>query len=192
MSQASLIKRKDPDLTLILESSEQVERLLKKVQLSGDLDYIGTIALHLHSFYHGAMLDLPQVAHPSANRLVTPTDNPIHGWATLGKVFVGVEHIFLGVAKSIDNSVPAGEDWHRQLLIQMTLPLPNVRSALVKEQTYQTLNEFRGFRHVVRSNYAYKLEPERVLALASKLPVASQTILTDGQQFCQELKSHGT
>ena len=156
MSQASLIKRKDPDLTLILESSEQVERLLKKVQLSGDLDYIGTIALHLHSFYNG------------------------------------VEHIFLGVAKSIDNSVPEGDDWHRQLLIQMTLPLPNVRSALVKEQTYRVLNEFRGFRHVVRSNYAYKLEPERVLALASKLPVASQTLLTDCQQFCQELKSHGT
>ena len=156
MSQAYVVKRKDPDLTKILESAEQVERLLKKVQISGDLDYIGTIALHLHSFYHG------------------------------------VEHIFLGVAKSIDNSVPAGEDWHRQLLIQMTLPLPNVRSALVKEQTYQTLNEFRGFRHVVRSNYAYELEPERVLALASKLPVASQTLLTDCQQFCQELKSRGT
>ena len=156
MSQASLVKRIEQELTKILESAEQVERLLKKVQLSGDLDYIGTIALHLHSFYNG------------------------------------VEHIFLGVAKSIDNSVPEGEDWHRQLLIQMTLPLPNVRSALVKEQTYRVLNEFRGFRHVVRSNYAYELEPERVLALASKLPVASQTLFTDCQQFCQELKSRGT
>ena len=107
MSQASLVKRIEQELTKIIESTEQVERLLKKVQLSGDLDYIGTIALHLHSFYHGAMLDLPQVAHPSANRLVTPTDNPTHGWArsvaggsfplqtsvTLGKVFVGVENI---------------------------------------------------------------------------------------------------
>ena len=78
MSQVSLIKRIEQELTKIIESTEQVERLLKKVQLSGDLDYIGTIALHLYSFYQG------------------------------------VEHIFLGVAKSIDNSVPAGEDWHRQ------------------------------------------------------------------------------
>ena len=36
-----------------------------------------------------ATLHLPKVAHPSANRLVTPTDKPTHGWATLGKVFVG-------------------------------------------------------------------------------------------------------
>ena len=64
MSQASLIKRIEQELTLILESAEQVERLLKKVQLSGDLDYIGTIARNLHSFYHGARIKLDKMGQP--------------------------------------------------------------------------------------------------------------------------------
>ncbi|MBV8885715.1 MAG: hypothetical protein JO235_17205 [Chroococcidiopsidaceae cyanobacterium CP_BM_RX_35] len=50
----------------------------------------------------------------------------------------------------------------------------NVRPALVGERTYQELNEFRGFRHVVRSNYAYELESERLVALAEKLSVGIQ------------------
>jgi len=153
LSQVSLINRIDQELTKIRESIAQVQRLLEKVKQTGDQDYIGTIALHLHSFYNG------------------------------------VERIFYGVAKSVDNSVPESEDWHRQLLIQMTLSIPNIRPALIREQTYHELNQFRGFRHVVRSNYAYELEAERVLALAEKLIVANQLFLQDWQQFGDELKS---
>ncbi len=36
-----------------------------------------------------ATLDLPQLAHPSTERLVTPTNDLTHGWASCGKVFAG-------------------------------------------------------------------------------------------------------
>ena len=153
MNSAFLTQRIEQELTKIQESVAQVQRLLTKVQQTGDQDYVGAIALHLHSFYSG------------------------------------LERIFYTVAKSIDNSVPEGEDWHQQLLTQMLFPIPNVRPALIGRQVYQELNEFRGFRHVVRSNYAYELEPARVLVLAEKLSLNSQTLLQDCQQFCKELKS---
>ena len=45
----------------------------------------------------------------------------------------------------------------------------------------------RRERHVVRSNYAYKLEPKRIVALAQKLPAVSQHLVQDSQRFCVEL-----
>ncbi len=152
MSTAVFIKRIEQELTKLQKSIAEVQRLLVKVQQTGDQDCIGTIALLLHSYYNG------------------------------------VERIFYVVAQSIDKSVPQGEDWHQQLLTQMTLPIPNIRPALIGEQAYEELNEFRGFRHVVRSNYAFDLEPERVVALAEKLSVGSQAFLVDCQQFCEKLK----
>ncbi len=152
MSPVVLIKRIEQELTKLRESIAQMQRLLVKVQQTGDQDYIGTIALHLHSYYNG------------------------------------VERILYVVAQSIDNSVPQGEDWHQQLLTQMTLPIPNVRPVLIGEQAYRELNDFRGFRRVVRSNYAFELDPERVLALAQKLSIGSQAFLNDCQQFCDKLK----
>ena len=46
-------------------------------------------SLVLYTAVGWATTDLPKSAHPSTNRLVTPTDNSIHGWADLGKVFAG-------------------------------------------------------------------------------------------------------
>lgn len=106
----------------------------------------------------------------------------------LHSYYNGVERILFVVAQFIDMSVPQGEDWHQQLLTQMTILIPNIRPALVGEQVYKDLNEFRGFRHVVRSNYAFDLELERVMVLAGKLSVSSQAFFVDCQQFCEKLK----
>ena len=145
MNTEVFIKRIEQELTKLQKSIAEVQRLLVKVQQTGDQDCIGTITLLLHGYY------------------------------------IGVERILYVVAQSTDKSVPQGEDWHQQLLTQMTLPIPNIRPALIGEQVYGELNEFRGFRHVVRSNYAFDLEPERVVALAEKLPVVSQVFLAECQ-----------
>jgi len=54
----------------------------------------------------------------------------------LHSYYNGVERIFYVVAQSIDSSVPQGEDWHQQLLIQMTISIPNIRPALIGEQSF--------------------------------------------------------
>nr|WP_263480261.1 hypothetical protein [Oscillatoria salina] len=43
----------------------------------------------------------------------------------------------------------------------MAVDIPEVRPSVVSQITYEQLNEFRGFRHVVRSLYAYKLDPDQ-------------------------------
>ena len=51
MKQALLVSRIDLELTQIQVMTDQTKRMLEKVESTGDLDYLGTVALNLQSFY---------------------------------------------------------------------------------------------------------------------------------------------
>ncbi len=87
----------------------------------------------------------------------------------LQSFYTGVERILEAIAREIDGALPSGEGWHRQLLEQMCLDLPEVRPPVISESTRTRLDEFRRFRHVVRSIYAYRLETSRVIELAGRV-----------------------
>lgn len=95
--------------------------------------------------------------------------------------YTGAERIFSEIAKEIDRDVPQGSDWHRQLLAQLSIEIPTVRQAVLSEQTIVDLDEFRRFRHVVRSNYAHNLNMDLVIQLSEKLPVCHQNLIQDIQ-----------
>lgn len=101
----------------------------------------------------------------------------------LQSFYTAVERIFIAIAKEIDGIIPKEENWHQALLQQMVVEIPGTRQPVLAIQTQQALDEFRRFRHVVRSNYAHQLDPERVQALARKLDVVSQHLMQDCQRF---------
>lgn len=104
----------------------------------------------------------------------------------LHSFYTGAERIFYNIARNIDGEVPTNANWHQQLLEQMSVEIPDVRLAVIVEQTRLGLDEFRRFRHVVRSRYAYQLDSERVQLLAAKLPLVSQQLIQDCQRFCAD------
>lgn len=79
--------------------------------------------------------------------------------------YSAVEKIFEDIARTIDDGVPSGPDWHRDLLIQMSAEIPGVRPPVISRQTRLVLDDFRGFRHVVRNIYTYNLRADRVIEL---------------------------
>ena len=83
----------------------------------------------------------------------------LHGFYT------GLERTFQQIAEIVDESLPAGAEWHRALLEQMCIEFPGVRPAVLSSTTCQALDEFMRFRHVVRNVYAYNLNPDRVMQL---------------------------
>jgi len=70
----------------------------------------------------------------------------------------------------------------------MAIALPELRQPVISAQTQAALDEFRRFRHVVRSHYAYQLDPDRVKTIAEKLMKLSPSFFQDCQQFCQSLR----
>jgi len=104
----------------------------------------------------------------------------------LENFYMGIERIFKLIAKEIDKKTPSGDSWHIQLLKQMSLKIPDIRPAVISQKSYEKLNEFRGFRHVARSLYAYDLDSQRVIELSDKLSECYDSFKADVQTFIDE------
>ncbi|MEQ8976191.1 MAG: hypothetical protein RIE73_38135 [Coleofasciculus sp. C1-SOL-03] len=104
--------------------------------------------------------------------------------------YTGAERIFDEIAKEIGGDVPTGADWHRQVLEQLSVEIPTVRQAVLSETILIDLDEFRRFRHVVRSNYAHNLNPDLVIQLSEKLAICSQNLMQDIQVFMRGMGLH--
>ena len=97
--------------------------------------------------------------------------------------YSAIEKIFEDIARTIEVSVPSGPDWHRDLLIQMSAEIPGTRPPVIRRETRLTLDEFRGFRHVVRNIYTFNLHPDRVLILTGRAHGCLLSLQDDLKKF---------
>ncbi len=95
--------------------------------------------------------------------------------------YSGLEHIFEKIASSVDESVPTGSNWHQELIRQMSIEVSGVRPAVISAELRIALEEYRGFRHIVRNVYTYQLNPEKlerlILMLRETLSTAERELL---------------
>ncbi len=101
----------------------------------------------------------------------------LHGFYT------GLERIFRSVADTIDDNVPEGEYWHRNLLLQIAGHIENVRPALLSEETAANLQEYMRFRHRIRNIYSFNLVPERIEGLVGRLPAVHEKVRANLEDF---------
>jgi hypothetical protein len=86
----------------------------------------------------------------------------------LHNFYNGCENIFRAVAAYFENDIgPQG--WHADLLRRMRLSIPGHRPAVIDDELYRLLDDFRGFRHVFRNAYAFELDWERERLVAGRL-----------------------
>ena len=83
--------------------------------------------------------------------------------------YTGLERLLRHIAAEIDGHVPAGTEWHQELLRQMATQLPRIRPAVFSKETIKRLDEYLRFRHVVRHVYAFEFDPQRIRPLAEAL-----------------------
>ena len=61
----------------------------------------------------------------------------------------------------MDQKRPSGEDWHRDLLRQMTQDLVDVRPAVISRETALIMDRFLRFRHLVQNIYVTNLQADK-------------------------------
>jgi ribonuclease HepT-like protein len=88
---------------------------------------------------------------------------------SLHDCYSGIERMCESIASTVDQSVPAAHDRHRELLHQMTVEVPGLRPGVMSRETIAALDEYRRFRHVVRNVYAFEFDPMRIEQLVVKL-----------------------
>ena len=97
----------------------------------------------------------------------------VHGF------YAGVERIFEDIARTLEQRVPDGPEWHQDLLLQMSAEIVSVRPAVLSQETRHCLEEYRGFRHVVRNVYAFNLRSARLQELTDGLRDCYQAVARD-------------
>lgn len=102
--------------------------------------------------------------------------------------YSGAEEIFEDIARTVDGSLPSGGEWHVNLLRQMTVEMEQMRPAVIRSETRQCLDEYRGFRHIVRNVYAFNLRPARLAELVSDAPQCLSKLADDLLAFIDFLK----
>lgn len=106
----------------------------------------------------------------------------IHGF------YSGLEMIFEKIASSIDGSTPSSATWHRDLLDQMSLEVFGVRPAVISTRLKDVLEEYRGFRHVVRNVYTHHLSAEKIKSLIEKLRITYSDVEKELNEFASFLE----
>lgn len=101
--------------------------------------------------------------------------------------YTAIKRIFEQIASYLDQSEPKGAHWHRDLLRQMTLEVPEVRPAVIAKETCRRLDEYLRFRHVVRNAYAFELNTQRVLELAGAVRDCFEHVNQDLLRFVRLL-----
>lgn len=95
----------------------------------------------------------------------------------------GIERIFEDIARTMERAMPAGPDWRLDLLLQMSSEIAAVRPPVITQETRYRLDEYRGFRHVVRNVYVFNLRPARLQELATQLRGCYQDVARDLDGF---------
>lgn len=84
--------------------------------------------------------------------------------------YVGIERILIRIAHELNGGVPQAKRWHRQLIQDMRLEIPEVRPAVIDLSLAKTLEEYLRFRHVFRNVYGSILAADHMRPLEEKLP----------------------
>ena len=87
--------------------------------------------------------------------------------AMLHSFYTGIENTLKRIAAAWDGGLPAGENWHHDLLASMAQPSAH-RPAALSQAARLALRPYLGFRHVFRQGYGFDLQWEKMSRLVCK------------------------
>lgn len=102
--------------------------------------------------------------------------------------YTGLERAFKQIAEMVDEDVPAGRNWHRDLLWQMAKEYPPYRPAVISERSRELLEEYLRFRHVVRNVYAFEFDIYRLAHLVDGLDIVFDEARRELESFADFLR----
>ncbi|MCP4264231.1 MAG: hypothetical protein GY777_01415 [Candidatus Brocadiaceae bacterium] len=105
----------------------------------------------------------------------------------LHNLYSAYEDLFKLVAKFFENQIADISGYHTELLNRMRLQIEEVRPKLLSDDSFMLLDELRGFRHVFRHAYSYKLDAERVIKLSEKTALLIALFQKDFEGFKKKI-----
>ena len=106
--------------------------------------------------------------------------------SVLHSFYNGLENIFHTIAKQIDNSIPEGANWHKDLLQQIARQTDS-RKAILTDDTEMICADFLAFRHFYRHSYSFMLDWDEFKQLVINLEKTWKIIKKEIQCFIENI-----
>ncbi len=123
-----------------------------QIKIEFEIDQIDKMLLVYESLFLQLMKRAPNKIELSA------CANLLHSF------YSGLENIFSLISKQMDHDVPNGMNWHRDLLIKMTVSTSS-RKAVIDRNLYTQLLDYLSFRHFFRHSYTHNYDWIKMEAL---------------------------
>jgi len=107
----------------------------------------------------------------------------------LHNLYCAFEDLFKLISGFFENQIITDGPFHVSLLRRMVVRIEKVRPAVLSPESYKSLNELRGFRHVFRHAYTLGLDDERVLFLIRRVLAQRETVMRDLSAFKETMSS---
>ena len=111
------------------------------------------------------------------------TVNPRVIGSLLHDFYTGIERIFQKIANDLEENAPDGRGWHKALLEDMALDIPQVRPRVITDEFAKQLDDYLRFRHLFRGIYGFELETERMRPLFDHVGEVLQNLESQLQIF---------
>jgi hypothetical protein len=117
-----------------------------------------------------------------------PEGNPAYLLRAKGSIFhdfySAAERVFTKIGEELNGGIPKSEQWHKELLFDMTLDLETVRPPVISVELQNKLTIFLRFRHLFRNMYGYELKAEKISELENLLIPTAEQFISEIKGFC--------
>ena len=100
--------------------------------------------------------------------------------------YVGIENIIKRISKVYYQKMPMGHSWHKELL-DLSYKPPQGKNPIFDKSIVDSLNPYRGFRHVFISGYGFKLRLELMVSLIDNIDSLWNNIKKAVDEFLNKL-----
>ena len=103
--------------------------------------------------------------------------------------YTGIERICTRIAQELNGGIPQTEQWHRDLLRDMTLDLDDIRPPVLSEKLYGGLLPYLKFRHLFRNLYGFELDRDKMKELDRNFQDVAAGCFREIRAFLEWMKS---
>lgn len=106
--------------------------------------------------------------------------------------YTALETLLTRIVRDLDHEVPSGERWHRELLWQSMLEVPEKRPAVIPRSLHRDLEALLRFRHFFRHAYGLQLDPAKVKEVIDRVLEVHEVLdrsLSSFERFLEEAEA---
>lgn len=105
------------------------------------------------------------------------------------QLYTAIEDTFKNIAKTFENNIENYSQYHAELLQKMNLEIPEIRPAVISDDTFKLLDKARRFRHFIRHAYHYDLDKDELELLQKKLSIGKHGLYNNLEKFYNFLQT---